>query len=32
MEITPQNYFLVDKDWLDQYKEKNNYKIECEKF
>ena len=32
MELSPPNYYLVDKDWLDQYKEKNNYKIECEKF
>jgi len=32
MELTPPNYYLVDKDWLDQYKEENNYKIECEEF
>ena len=32
MQLSPPNYYLVDKDWLDQYKEKNNYKTECEKF
>jgi hypothetical protein len=26
MEISPKNYYLVDKNWLDNYKEENNYK------
>ena len=32
MEVSPKNYYLVDKDWLDNYKNKNNYKEECEKY
>ena len=25
MELSPENYFLVDKKWLDEYKQKNEY-------
>ena len=32
MEISPKEYYVVDKDWLDKYKDKNNYKVESEKF
>ena len=32
LQISSKNYYLVDKDWLDKYEDKNNYKEESEKY